>query len=165
MAEPLRSTVDLTDDAAVQRRSANLALLEEVNEDLAAAVAGGGPTYVDRHRARGRLLVRERIDLLLDPDAPFLELMPLAGWGSTDPVGGAMVCGIGPVEGTECLIAGSDPTVRGGSISPTGVQKMLRALEIAHENRLPFVNLVESGGADLPKQADVFMPGGVSSTS
>lgn len=160
MAEPLRSTVDCTNDAAAQRRAANLALLDQLGEDLTAVVAGGGPKYVDRHRERGRLLVRERIDLLLDQDAPFLELMPLAGWGSTDPVGGAMVCGIGPVEGTECLIAGSDPTVRGGSISPTGVHKMLRALEIARENRLPFVNLVESGGADLPKQADVFMPGG-----
>ncbi len=160
MAEPIRSQLDLTDPAAQERRRANLELLARLRSELDAVTAGGGPKYVERHRERGRLLVRERIDLLLDPDAPFLELMPLAGWGTTDPVGGAMVCGIGPVEGTECVIMGSDPTVRGGSISPTGVQKLLRALEISRANRLPFINLVESGGADLPKQADVFNAGG-----
>ena len=160
MAEPLPSTFDPADPAAAERRAANLALLEELQADLAAVVAGGGPRYVERHRERGRMLVRERIDLLLDPDAPFLELMPLAGWGTTDPLGGALVCGIGTIEGTECVVTGTDPTVRGGSISPTGVQKMLRALEISAANRLPLVNLVESGGADLPKQADVFVPGG-----
>jgi acetyl-CoA carboxylase carboxyltransferase component len=164
MAPPMRdllsSPLPAGDPEADARRAANLALLEVLDEDTARAAAGGGEKYVERHRARGKLLARERIDLLLDEDAPFLELMALAGWGTSDPLGGAMVCGIGPVEGVECMVTATDPTVRGGSISPTGVQKMLRALEICLRNRLPLVNLVESGGAELPKQADVFMPGG-----
>ncbi|MDT7685460.1 MAG: acyl-CoA carboxylase subunit beta, partial [Pseudonocardiales bacterium] len=124
------------------------------------AVAGGGPKYVDRHRKRGKLLARERIELLLDPDAPFLELSPLAAWGSDFAVGASVVSGIGVVEGVECVIVASDPTVRGGSSNPWSVAKSFRAADIALENHLPLINLVESGGADLPTQKDIFIPGG-----
>jgi acetyl-CoA carboxylase carboxyltransferase component len=132
----------------------------ELNGQLAAARAGGGLSYVDRHRARGRLLARERIELLLDQDAPFLELSTLAGWGSEFTVGAGLVTGIGVIEDVECVIIANDPTVRGGSVNPYTLRKNLRALEIARSNRLPVINLVESGGADLPSQAELFVPGG-----
>ena len=113
-----------------------------------------------RHRQRGRLLVRERIDLLVDPGSPFLELSPLAGWGTDDPVGGGLVTGIGVVEGTACVIIANDPTVRGGTSSPTTVAKGLRAQDIAAHNRLPLINLTESGGADLPARPRSSCPAG-----
>jgi acetyl-CoA carboxylase carboxyltransferase component len=105
-------------------------------------------------------LIRERIELLLDPDAPFLELSTLAGWGTGFAVGGSVVSGIGVVSGVECMIVGEDPTVLGGSTNPISQRKVLRGLDIAAENRLPFIRLVESGGADLPTQKDIFIPGG-----
>ena len=111
---------------------------------------GGGEKYVDRHHARGKLLPRERIELLVDRDSPFLELSPLAAWGSDFPVGASVVTGIGVVEGVECLITANDPTVQGGASNPWTVKKAFRAGEIAEENRLPTIYLVESGGADLP---------------
>ncbi|WP_431961915.1 acyl-CoA carboxylase subunit beta [Actinacidiphila sp. bgisy160] len=124
------------------------------------ALAGGGPKYVDRHRSRGKLTARERVELLLDQDSPFLELSPLAAWGSDYPVGASLVTGIGVIEGTECVITANDPTVRGGASNPWTLKKALRANEIALTNRLPLVNLVESGGADLPSQKEIFIPGG-----
>ncbi|MFE2174627.1 acyl-CoA carboxylase subunit beta, partial [Kitasatospora sp. NPDC059462] len=124
------------------------------------AQAGGGPAYVERHRGRGKLLARERIELLIDEDSPFLELSPLAAWGSEYPVGAALVTGIGTVEGVECVITANDPTVRGGASNPWTLRKALRAHEIALANRLPLVNLVESGGADLTGQKEIFIPGG-----
>ncbi len=144
----------------VQNRSALLRLLEEHEGQVAIARAGGGDRYAARHRERGRLLVRERIELLLDRDTAFLELSPLAGWGSEFTVGASIVTGIGVVSGVECVVVANDPTVRGGSINPFTLRKNLRALEIAMTNRLPVVNLVESGGADLPTQADLFIPAG-----
>jgi acetyl-CoA carboxylase carboxyltransferase component len=105
-------------------------------------------------------LARERIELLLDRDSTFLELSPLAAWGSQFQVGASLVTGLGVVEGVECVITANDPTVRGGSTNPFGLKKSLRALEIARLNRLPLIQLVESGGADLPTQADIFIPGG-----
>jgi acetyl-CoA carboxylase carboxyltransferase component len=137
-----------------------LALLDEVNQAQVRMLEGGGERYVQRHRDRGRLLVRERIDLLLDRGSPFLELSPLAGWGGEDPLGGGLVTGLGLVEGVECVISANDPTVRGGTSTPTTVAKGLRAQEIALQNRLPLLNLTESGGADLPRQAEIFVPGG-----
>lgn len=132
----------------------------EIEALLATAAAGGGERYVARHRERGKLLVRERIELLLDRDAPFLELMPFAAWGTEYLVGASLVCGIGVIEGVECMLVGHDPTVRGGSMNPITWRKAIRALEIARENRLPVVLLVESGGADLPAQADLFVGAG-----
>ncbi|WP_214412938.1 acyl-CoA carboxylase subunit beta [Sphaerisporangium fuscum] len=136
------------------------AKLEELSAEQAKAVAGGGPKYVERHRRRGKLLARERVELLVDPDSPFLELSPLAAWGTDFPVGASVVTGIGVVEGVECVIVASDPTVRGGASNPWTLKKTLRASDIALENRLPLINLVESGGADLPTQKDIFIPGG-----
>ena len=156
----LRSTVDVGAPAFAANREASLALLTELAEQHARALAGGGPKYVDRHRSRGKLLPRERIELLLDRDSPFLELSPLAAWGSDYPVGASMVTGIGTISGVECVITANDPTVRGGASNPWSVKKAFRAHDIARENRLPLVTLVESGGADLPSQAEIFVPGG-----
>ena len=156
----LTSAVDPASPAYQHNRAAQLAVLAELDEQLAAARAGGGPRYAERHRSRGRLLVRERIELLLDRDAPFLELSTLAAWGTEFTVGASIVTGIGVVSGVECVIIGHDPTVRGGSMNPYTLRKNLRALEIARVNRLPLINLVESGGADLPTQSDLFVPAG-----
>jgi acetyl-CoA carboxylase carboxyltransferase component len=144
----------------VTRRTAMLEKIDALDAELAKAVAGGGEKYVDRHHARGRLLARERIELLLDEGSAFLELMPLAGWGSDFAVGASVVTGIGVVEGVECLVIANDPTVRGGASNPWTVKKLFRAAQVARENRLPTINLVESGGADLPTQKEIFIPGG-----
>src|SRR5690606_21640697 len=156
----LRSTLDTSSDTYRANREALLEQIAAVEAEHAKAVAGGGPKYVDRHRQRGKLLVRERIELLVDEDSPFLELSPLAGWGSEFHVGASVVTGIGVVEGVECLISGSDPTVKGGASNPWTLRKILRANEIALQNRLPMINLTESGGADLPTQREIFIPGG-----
>src|SRR5512139_2211610 len=142
------------------RRTAMLEKLAALEEEHAKAVAGGGEKYVDRHRKRGKLLARERIELLVDEGSAFLELSPLAGWGSDYKVGASVVTGIGVIEGVECMIIANDPTVRGGASNPWTVKKVFRAAQIARENRLPSVNLVESGGADLPSQKEIFIPGG-----
>ncbi|WP_370144925.1 acyl-CoA carboxylase subunit beta [Streptacidiphilus sp. EB129] len=134
--------------------------LAELDAEHAKALAGGGPRYVERHHARGKLLARERVELLIDPDSPLLELSPLAAWGSDYPVGASVVTAIGVIEGVECVIVANDPTVRGGASNPWTARKVGRALDIAATNRLPLVNLVESGGADLPSQAEIFIPGG-----
>ncbi len=137
-----------------------LARLAELDAEHARALAGGGPRYTERHRSRGKMTARQRIELLVDPDSPFLELSPLAGYGTGYPVGGSVVTGIGVVSGTECVLSASDPTVRGGSTNPWTLRKSLRAMQIALANRLPMINLVESGGADLPTQKEIFIPGG-----
>ncbi|WP_329363260.1 acyl-CoA carboxylase subunit beta [Streptomyces sp. NBC_00669] len=143
-----------------ERRAVMLERLAEVAAAHEEALAGGGPKYVERHRGRGKLTARERIESLLDPDTPFLELSPLAGWGSDFTTGASIVTGIGVVEGVECLVTANDPTVRGGSSNPWTLRKALRANEIAFANRLPVISLVESGGADLPSQKEIFIPGG-----
>jgi len=159
-APVITSAVDTAGETYRTNRAASLAALVVVDAEHRKAVAGGGPSKVERHHRRGRLTVRERIELLLDPGAPFLELSALAAWGTDFTVGASTVTGIGVVEGVECLIAGSDPTVRGGASNPWTLKKTLRANEIALQNRLPVISLVESGGADLPTQADIFIPGG-----
>ncbi|MBT2383170.1 acyl-CoA carboxylase subunit beta [Streptomyces sp. ISL-11] len=156
----LASGLDPTSPEYTAARESMLAKLAEIEAEHAKALAGGGEKYVARHRARGKLLARERIELLLDPDTPFLELSPLAGWGSDYAVGASIVTGIGVVEGVECLITANDPTVRGGASNPWTLKKALRAHEIARLNRLPCIALVESGGADLPSQKEIFIPGG-----
>jgi acyl-CoA carboxylase subunit beta len=156
----LRSALDARAAGYQANRDAMLAKLAEIDAEQAKAIGGGGPRYTDRHRARGKLLARERIELLVDQDSPFLELSPLAAWGTDFAVGASVVTGIGVVEGTECLISASDPTVRGGTSNPWTVRKTFRAHDIALANRLPLINLVESGGADLPTQKDIFIPGG-----
>ncbi|HET7688969.1 MAG TPA: carboxyl transferase domain-containing protein [Nocardioidaceae bacterium] len=134
--------------------------LADLHAEQAKAVAGGGEKYQERHKKRGKLLARERIELLIDEGSAFLELSPLAGWGSDFTVGASCVTGIGVVEGVECMIIAHDPTVKGGSLNPFSVRKLGRAAQIAAENRLPTINLVESGGADLPTQKEIFIPGG-----
>jgi acyl-CoA carboxylase subunit beta len=156
----LRSALDPAAPAYAENREAARAKLTELDAEQAKAVAGGGPKYTERHHRRGKLLARERIELLLDPDSPFLELSPLAAWGSDYPVGASLVTGIGVIEGVECLVTANDPTVRGGASNPWTLQKAFRAAEIAAENRLPAVHLVESAGADLPAQKEIFVPGG-----
>ena len=156
----LRSTFDPGSDVAAANRAAMLERLAELDALLATANGGGGERYVKRHRERGKLLARERIELLLDPDSPFLELQPFMAWHTDFHVAASNVTGIGVVEGVECVVAASDPTVRGGTSNPFTLRKSLRAQEIALVNRLPLINLVESGGADLPTQADIFIPGG-----
>src|SRR6202048_797994 len=131
-----------------------------LNEQLQLVAAGGGERYVKRHHDRGRLLARERIELLIDRDAPFMELSALAAWGTQFNVGAAIVTGVGVVSEIECMIIAHDPTVRGGTMNPYTLRKNLRALEIARVNRLPTIYLVESGGADLPTQAELFVPAG-----
>jgi acetyl-CoA carboxylase carboxyltransferase component len=141
-------------------REAMLEKLADLEAEHAKAVAGGGEKYVDRHHERGKLLPRERIELLIDEGSAFLELSPLAGWGSDFTVGASLVTGIGVVEGVECLITANDPTVKGGASNPWTVKKGFRAAQIADENNLPTISLVESGGADLPTQKEIFIPGG-----
>jgi acetyl-CoA carboxylase carboxyltransferase component len=156
----LTSAVDPASDTFLHNRESMIGALAEVEEQLALARAGGGERYVERHRQRGKLLARERIELLLDPDSPFLELAPLAAWGTSYTVGASVVAGIGVVCGTECMVSANDPTVRGGASNPFSMRKSARLADIALENRLPSVSMVESGGADLPTQAEIFIPGG-----
>ena len=156
----LRSTLDTASAEFAANRDVMLGKLAEIDAEHAKAIAGGGPKYTQRHHERGKLLPRERIELLVDPDSPFLELSPLAAWGSDFAVGASVVSGIGVVEGVECMIVASDPTVRGGTSNPWTLRKTLRANDIALQNRLPLIGLVESGGADLPTQKEIFIPGG-----
>ena len=157
----LRSRLD---PAAAETRANHDAMaalvddLRERQEAVAARGAGGDDRSIERHRERGKLPVRERIDRLLDPGSPFLELSPLAATGlyDDDAPGAGIVTGIGRVEGTTCVIVANDATVKGGTYYPMTVKKHLRAQEVALENQLPCIYLVDSGGAFLPLQADVF---------
>jgi acetyl-CoA carboxylase carboxyltransferase component len=134
------------------------ALVAQWRDRTRAARLGGGEKYLQRHRQQGKLPVRERIDGLLDSGSPFLELSPLAAWGmyDDDAPGAGLVTGIGRVSGREVLIVANDATVKGGTYYPLTVKKHLRAQEIALQNRLPCIYLVDSGGAFLPLQAEVF---------
>ena len=156
----LDTAINPRSQAYLENRSGMLERLAELDTALDAARGGGGVKYVTRHHARGKLLPRERIELLLDQDAPFLELSPVAAWGTDFPTGASVVTGIGVVEGVECVIIANDPTVRGGAVNPYTLKKTRRAGEIALANRLPMINLVESGGADLQTQSEIFIPGG-----
>lgn len=157
----LRTDVNPRDPSHQANRQANLEALATVQAALAKANAGGGARYNDRHVAAGKLLPRERIELLLDPDAHFLELCPLAGY-EVDGIhpGGGVLGGVGVVSGVECLITASEATVQGGAINEIGVKKTARLAEVAQENCLPSISLIESAGADLPNQSKIFVPGG-----
>ena len=158
--QTLPTRIDTRSEAYRVNYAAMLEQVRVLNEQLALARAGGGEKYVTRHRARGKLLVRERIELLIDRDAPFLELSPLAAWGTEYALGGSTVTGVGVVSGVECVIMGNDPTMKGGAINPISLEKTFRAMDIAEQNRLPVINLTESAGADLPEQAKIFVRGG-----
>jgi acetyl-CoA carboxylase carboxyltransferase component len=146
------------DERAKDNAIYHRALAAELRARLAAARQGGGERYQQRHRAQGKLFVRDRIDKLLDSGSPFLELSPLAAHGvyEDDAPGAGLVTGIGRVSGRECLMVANDATVKGGSYYPLTVKKHLRAQEVAEENGLPCLYLVDSGGAFLPMQAEVF---------
>jgi acetyl-CoA carboxylase carboxyltransferase component len=146
-------------DATFERRSAHMAdLVAELRNRTAAVAAGGGERSLERHRSRGKLTARERIDRLVDQGTAFLELNALAAWELYDgdaPAAG-IVTGIGVIEGRHCVVVANDATVKGGSYFPLTVKKHLRAQEVALQNRLPCLYLVDSGGAFLPLQAEVF---------
>jgi len=156
----LTSRLDPRSEEYQANRAAMEEKLAEFEKLQEQARQGGGEKYVERHRERGKLLARERIELLLDQDAPFLELSTLAAWGTDKPLGANVVTGVGVVNGVECAILANDPTSQAGVFNRFTLAKSLRIMDIAMENRLPLINLVESGGADLPDQADVFLVGG-----
>ena len=125
----LRSTLDPKGEAYTAAASAAESRLDEIDAELAKALGGGGPKYVERHHARGKLTARERIELLVDGDSPFLELSPLAAYGSAFQIGASTVVGIGVVSGVECLIVANDPTVKGGTSNPWTLRKILRPIK------------------------------------
>ncbi len=154
----LESRVDRSAPEFTQNRERMEGLVAELRERTAAVARGGPPDALAKHRARGKLGARERIERLLDPDSAFLELGALAAWdcyGGEAPSAG-IVTGIGAVEGKECVVVANDATVKGGTYYPLTVKKHLRAQEVAEQNHLPCVYLVDSGGAFLPLQAEVF---------
>ena len=158
MAEVIASQVQTGSADFKANRDHHAALAEDVRAAVERVRAGSSPASVERHRKRGKLLPRERIDRIVDPGSAFLELSPLAAHGMYDDAapGAGIVTGIGLVEGREVMIVANDATVKGGTYFPMTVKKHVRAQDVALENRLPCVYLVDSGGAFLPLQADVF---------
>jgi 3-methylcrotonyl-CoA carboxylase beta subunit len=159
MSAPVLTTaLDLASPEAQARAAHNRALAQELRDRVAQAALGGDERARARHTARGKLLPRERVERLLDPGSPFLEIGQLAANGLyNDEVPGAgIIAGIGRVSGRQCMVFANDATVKGGTYFPMTVKKHLRAQEIAQENRLPCIYLVDSGGANLPNQAEVF---------
>ncbi|MGZ3602119.1 MAG: carboxyl transferase domain-containing protein [Ktedonobacterales bacterium] len=154
----IESRIDHSSTEYVENRGYFEGLVAELRQRIEQVKQGGGEAAIAKHRAREKLLARERIELLCDPDTPFLEFNPLAAWDMYDgdaPAAG-IVTGIGVVEGQECVIIANDATVKGGTYFPMTVKKHLRAQEIAEQNHLPCIYLVDSGGAFLPLQANVF---------
>ncbi|SVD76086.1 uncharacterized protein METZ01_LOCUS428940, partial [marine metagenome] len=150
----LHSTLDVRSDEFLENRRkilGMLATLDELHEEVA---QGGGEEAMARLASRGKMPIRERIALVLDRDSPFMEISPLAAWRSNFNVGSGFVVGLGVIEDTECLILGHDPSVRAGAFNQFNAKKLMRGLEIARENRLPYVQFVESAGADLRGDGD-----------
>ena len=154
----IKTAINAASDDFRRNAAATRALVDDLRRVVAEVKQGGGPAACERHLARGKLLPRERIRRLLDVGSPFLELSQLAAWGmyTKDVNCAGIITGIGSVAGRECLIVANDGTVKGGSYYPMTVKKHLRAQEIATENNLPCIYLVESGGANLPNQDEVF---------
>jgi 3-methylcrotonyl-CoA carboxylase beta subunit len=154
----IKSSVNARSEDFRANRAAMTALVEELREKAEAVRLGGGAASAERHKARGKLLARERIDLLLDPGAPFLEVGQLAAHGlyNGEAPSAGVVAGVGKISGVDCMIVANDATVKGGTYYPLTVKKHLRAQEIAEQNYLPCVYLVDSGGAFLPMQDEVF---------
>ncbi|MBK5247964.1 MAG: methylcrotonoyl-CoA carboxylase, partial [Actinomycetales bacterium] len=154
----LRTAVDPASESFEANDAAQRALVAELRERLERVALGGPERSRERHVARGKLLPRERIDRLLDPGSPFLELAPLAAEGMYDGEcpGAGVIAGVGHVHGRAVLVISNDATVKGGTYYPMTVKKHLRAQQVAMENRLPCIYLVDSGGAYLPMQDEVF---------
>ena len=159
----IESSVDIRSDAYLTQRASMLELVEELRTHESTVIARGEKAR-GKFDHRGQLMPRERLDLLLDPGAPFVELSTLAGFGMHDdkktPSGGGNVVGVGFVSGVRCLVNASDAAIKGGSITPMGLRKSLRAQEVALKQRLPSVSLIESGGANLMYQSEIFVDGG-----
>ena len=150
----LPSAVSADADAASSNAKAHAALVADLADQLGRVAQGGGERARARHVDRGKLLPRERVDALLDPGSPFLELSPLAAHGLYDgdaPAAG-IITGVGRIAGRECVVVANDATVKGGTYYPMTVKKHIRAQAIARENNLPCIYLVDSGGANLPNQ-------------
>lgn len=154
LAPPLPSSLDLTSETFIRNQDDMLEHLSIIEGLLDEAESGGGPESTARLRSRDKMPIRERISHVVDPDSPFLEISPLAGYDSSYTVGGGFVVGIGVIAGVECVISGNDPTVLGGAMTPYMAKKWMRAIEIARDNRIPYVSFVESAGADLRVQTD-----------
>ena len=154
----LSSTVDRSSSAFQTLKAHNEGLAHELRDAVGRAALGGPTASRERHVNRGKLLPRDRVERLLDPGAPFLEVGQLAANGmyGDEAPGAGMICGVGRVSGREVMVVANDPTVKGGAYFPLTVKKHLRAQEIAEQNNLPCVYLVDSGGANLPHQAEVF---------
>jgi 3-methylcrotonyl-CoA carboxylase beta subunit len=154
----IASGIDPSSESFALNAAHNRSVAAELRRKVAATSLGGSAQHRERHVARGKLLPRDRVNRLLDPGSPFLEIGQLAANGMYDETapGAGVIAGIGRVRGRECLILANDPTVKGGAYFPMTVKKHLRAQEIARENRLPCLYLVDSGGANLPHQAEVF---------
>jgi 3-methylcrotonyl-CoA carboxylase beta subunit len=157
-APTLTTKLDRESPEAKARFAHNHALAQQLRAAVAEAALGGTEKSRERHVSRGKLLPRERVERLLDPGSPFLEIGQLAANGmyEGDVNGASIICGVGRVSGRQCMIVCNDATVKGGTYYPMTVKKHLRAQEIAQENRLPCIYLVDSGGANLPHQAEVF---------
>ncbi len=157
----LHSTLDLHSDTYRDNYAWMSGEIDRLRAELRRSTEGGGAKYIERHKAKGKLLPRERVEALLDPGSYFLEIAPLAGFGMHGEVPGAgLVGGIGLVENRECLIIANEATAKGGATGEPGLLKNARLADIARENHLPAILLVEAAGADLPQQAKVFVPGG-----
>lgn len=148
----LESSLDVRSDTYRENRESMLAKLQELDGLYEEAAEGGGKEAMERLRSRNKMPLRERISYALDRDSPFLEISPLAGWRSHVNVGSGFVLGIGVIENTECVIVGHDPSVRAGTFNQFNTKKLMRGLEIARENGMPYVQFVESAGADLRGQ-------------
>ena len=156
--DQLKSQIDTTSSEFLENAEFNRGLTEKLNARLEEARKGGPAKLKEKHLERGKLLVRQRIEKLLDPHTPFLELSPLAAYGQYNnefPSAG-MVSGIGIIQGREVMIVANDATVKGGTYISETIKKHLRAQEIAEENHLPCIYIVDSGGIFLPQQAEVF---------
>ncbi|MEX1099189.1 MAG: carboxyl transferase domain-containing protein [Bacteriovoracaceae bacterium] len=156
--EILKSAVDNTGPQFEENKKFHLELKEDLRERLERVKLGGGEKYAQKHKSRGKLLARERIEKIIDDGSPFLELSPLAAWEvyDEDAPGAGIVGGIGNVRGIQCMFVANDATVKGGTYFPLTVKKHVRAQEVALQNKLPCIYLVDSGGAFLPKQDEVF---------
>src|SRR6516165_389264 len=155
---PLHSAIDATSGEFARNAEAMRSLVGELREKLELVAGGGGKASRARHTSRGKMLARERVDLLIDPGRAFLELSPLAAHGlyGGDVHSASIVTGVGRISGRECVVVANDATIKGGTYYPMTVKKHLRAQDIARQNNLPCVYLVDSGGAFLPMQDEIF---------
>src|SRR5881394_3196935 len=155
---PLHSSIDPTSSEFASNAQAMRALVAELREKLDQVAGGGGKASRARHTSRGKMLARERVDLLIDPGTAFLELSPLAAYGlyGGDVHSASIITGVGRISGRECVVVANDATIKGGTYYPLTVKKHLRAQDIARQNNLPCVYMVDSGGAFLPMQDEIF---------